>query len=127
MNSEKHIFIYKPEPTEENIYYMFQRLITPIIISTSFEPYKKYWNDYEKLLDIVRNWIGIYYNTNKLIAIDNESLEKFESLVTDLKFECLGINTLFIEEIDIWYSELLHLLDESNKMKGDNLCQENLK
>ena len=127
MNSEKHTFTYKPEPTEENIYYMFQRLLTPIIISTSFEPYKKYWNDYEKLLNIVRNWIKIYYNTYKLIAIDNTSLEEFESLVADLKFECLGIYTVFIEEIDIWYSELLHLFNESNKMKGEKSCQENQK
>lgn len=114
MNSEKHTFTYNPEPTEANIYYMFQRLVTPIIISTSFEPYRKCWNDYEKMLNIVRNWIGIYYNTNKLIKIDNESLEEFEDLVTELKFQCLGINTVFIEEIDIWYSELLNLLDKLN-------------
>lgn len=129
MNSKNYTFTYDSKPTDENIYYMFQRLTIPIIIATTYEPYKKYWNDYERLLNIVRKWISIYYNTTDLTKVNDDSLEEFDSLITDLKFSCLEINTLYIEEIDIWHGEFLHLLNESIniKKKGENLCQENQK
>lgn len=61
--------VYEPIPTDKNIYYMFSRLLLPIIISTCYEPYKDYWENYEELLIVMKNIIGIYYNSKSLRSV----------------------------------------------------------
>lgn len=121
MNNKTYIFTYETKPTEKNINYMFQRFVTPIIISMQYLPYKNYWDDYEKLFAIVKNWIGIYFNTNSLSSISIEEMNNVDSIINDLKFNCLEIETKYIEEIDVWHSEFLELWKETfvNK-KGEN-------
>ena len=100
-------------------YYMFQRLILPTIISSQYKPYKKYWEDYKRLLSIFTKWIGIYYNNgNNLKLINEDDFKEVDSLITDLKFNCLEIETEYIEEIDIWYNEFLELWKKSELPKG---------
>ena len=37
--NEKYTFTYETKPTEQNIDYMFQRFILPIIIAMQYQPY----------------------------------------------------------------------------------------
>ncbi len=113
MRNNKYTFTYENEPTDKNIYYMFQRLILPTIISTQYKPYKEYWEDYKKLLSLFTNWVNIYYNDNNLKLINEQDFNIAEDLITDLKFNCLKIETSYIEEIDIWYGEFLELWGKS--------------
>ncbi len=108
---------YDSNATENNIYYMFQRLITPIIISMTYRPYEEFWDDYQELYEITKEWIQVYYNKNDLRKIEKESLNKFDSILTDLKFSCLVIDTRFIEEIDIWHNEFLKLYKNSFEIR----------
>ena len=118
MNNNQYTFTYENEPNDKNIYYMFQRLILPTIISSKYKPYKKYWEDYNRLLSIFTKWIGIYYNGNSLKLINKDDFRETDSLITDLKFNCLEIETEYIEEIDIWYNEFLELWKKSELIKG---------
>lgn len=122
MNHKTYTFTYETKPTEKNIYYMFERLVLPIIISTQYTPYKEYWNDYEKLLSIIKKWIGTYYNTKDLTKIDNiKEFDEVETIILDLMDSCFMINSKYIEEIDIWHGEFLQMWKGAciNK-KGDN-------
>lgn len=120
MDNKGYTFTYETKLEGKNIYYMFQRLVLPIIISTQYIPYKGYWDDFEKLLVIIKKWIGIYCNTNDLSQIAPNELEDVGDIITNLKFNCLPIDTQYIEEIDIWYGEFLELWENSclNKEKG---------
>lgn len=109
MNNNQYTFAYENEPSDKNIYYMFQCLILPTIISSKYKPYEKYQEDYKRLLSLFTKWISIYYNGNSLKLIKEEDFKKADSLITDLKFNCLEIETEYIEEIDIWYDEFLEL------------------
>ncbi len=118
MNNNQYTFTYENEPNDKNIYYVFQRLILPTIISSQYKPYKKYWEDYKRLLSIFTKWIGIYYNNgNSLKLINEDDFKETDSLITDLKFNCLEIETEYIEEIDIWYNEFLELWKKSDLIK----------
>ena len=105
--------VYESIPTDKNIYYMFSRLLLPIIISTRYEPYKDYWENYEELLIVMKNIIGIYYNSKSLKEIDNSYLNKLDDLINELKINCLTIDTRYIEEIDIWHGEFLEMWKNS--------------
>ncbi len=119
MNNNQYTFTYENEPTDKNIYYMFQRLILPTIISTQYKPYEKYWEDYKQLLSLFTKWISIYYNDNNLSLIKVDDINIADSLITDLKFNCLEIDTQYIEEVDIWYNEFLELWEKSCLIKGE--------
>ncbi len=71
--------------------------------------YEKYWKDYKQLLSLFTKWINLYYNGNNLSRIKASDIDIADSRITNLKFNCLGINTQYIEEIDIWYNEFLEL------------------
>ena len=107
MESDKYTFTYECELTDKDIYYMFQRLILPTIISTRYKPYEEYWNDYKRLLAIFTRWIDVYYNNKDLTLIKADVIDEADTLIADLKFNCLKIETRHIEEIDIWYQEFL--------------------
>lgn len=107
--NEKYMFTYETKPTEQNIDYMFQRFILSIMIAMQYQPYQTYWNKYHQLFNIVKHWIGIYYNYYDLTKIDCNELKQVDSLITDLKFACLEIDTTYIEEIDIWHGEFLQI------------------
>lgn len=118
MSNYPYTFTYETTPTEENIYYMFQRFVLPIIISTQYTPYQEYWDDYEKLLSIVRKWIGIYFNTKDLTKIDNiKEFDEVETIILNLMDNCFILNSKYIEEIDIWHGEFLELWKEACLMK----------
>ena len=42
MNNNQYTFAYENEPSDKNIYYMFQCLLLPTIISSKYKPYEKY-------------------------------------------------------------------------------------
>lgn len=118
MSNYPYTFTYETTPTEENIYYMFQRFVLPIIISTQYTPYQEYWDDYEKLLSIVRKWIGIYFNTKDLTKIDNiKEFDEVETIILNLMDNCFILNSKYIEEIDIWHGEFLELWKKACLMK----------
>lgn len=117
MKNEKLMITYETIPTEKNIDYMFQRLVSAIVISRQYKPYQNYWQDYQKLLDIITEWIGVYYNNHDLTKIYVNQINEVDSLITDLKFDCLGIDTRYIEEIDIWHGEFLQLWKNSHSVK----------
>lgn len=109
----KHVFNYDSILTDENVYYVFQRLITPVVISMCYERYKDYWDDFNSLFGLLKNCLSIYYNYNSLSQISSDILDNMDSLIVDLKFNCLGINTIYIEEIDIWFGEFMQLYYQS--------------
>lgn len=113
IDNKEYIDIYEIIPNEENISYMFKRLLLPTLISTGYELYKDYWNDYNKILEYVENWIGIYYNTNNLTNIPKDELDDFDIILSELFYYCMGIDSRYIEEIDIWHNELLDLIKAS--------------
>lgn len=115
MNEEIYTYTYETKPTRDNIYYMFQRLILPIVISMQYEPYKKYWQEFNCLFIIVKNWIKIYFNEKDLTKINAKEIADADDLIVDLKFACLEIDTEFIEEIDIWYDEFLSIFNKAKK------------
>lgn len=113
IDNKEYIDVYEIIPNEENISYMFKRLLLPTLISTGYELYKDYWNDYNKILEYVENWIGIYYNTNNLTNIPKDELDDFDIILSELFYYCMGIDSRYIEEIDIWHNELLDLIKAS--------------
>lgn len=113
--------VYETIPQIENIQYMFQRLFLPIIISIDYEPYKDYQNDYTKLSNYVEKWINIYFNTNDLTNISSNDLDNFEDILAELGAYCLRIDTRYIEEIDIWFGELLELWKKSYNKEMEKL------
>lgn len=115
MNEEIYTYTYETKPTKDNIYYMFQRLILPIIISMQYEPYKNYWQNFNNLFILVNNWIKTYFNENDLTKINQKEIDDADDLIADLKFACLEIDTEYIEEIDIWYGEFLSILSKAGR------------
>ena len=108
---EKYEFVYDSQVNEENIYYIFQRLITPIIISKNYIPYKNIWKEFNELYIIVEKWVNMYFNNNTLIGLDKSDLEKFDEIITNLMLSCFQINSKYIEEIDIWHMEFIQMVN----------------
>ena len=94
----------------EKIDYIFERLLLPIVISLDYKPYKDYYEDFSNMFDLVRNWISVYYNTNNLTKINNlQEFETFEGILSKIMPSCLEKDTVYIEEISIWFTELLSI------------------
>ena len=105
-------YVYDGKVSEENIYYIFQRLVTPIIISTTYVPYKDYWKEFNELFIIVKKWISKYYNDKTLIGLNKADLEKFDEIITELMLNCFQVNSKYVEEIDIWYMEFIQMVND---------------
>ena len=113
IDNKEYIDTYEIIPNQVNISYMFKRLLLPTLISTDYELYKAHWNNYNKILEYIEKWIGIYYNSDSLTNISLDDLNDFEIILSELCYYCFRIDTRYIEEIDIWYGELLDLLKVS--------------
>lgn len=113
IDNKEYIDTYEIIPNQVNISYMFKRLLLPTLISTDYELYKAHWNNYNKILEYIEKWIGIYYNSDSLTNISLDDLNDFEITLSELCYYCFRIDTRYIEEIDIWYGELLDLLKVS--------------
>lgn len=124
---KKHEFIYNSEVNEERIYYVFQRLITPIIISKTYIPYKKYWKEFNELYMIVEKWISMYFNNKTLIGLKKEDLEKFDEIITYLMLNCFQINSKYVEEIDIWHMEFMQMVNDFIEEGRIKRCEKNQK
>lgn len=119
MNKDSYTFTYDTIPNEHNIDYMFQRLLLPVDISLGYKPYEKHWSDFEKIYQLVKGWINVYYETKDLTKIDTKDYKEFDSLITDVKFTCLDIDPTYVEEIDIWHNEFLILSRKAYLEKRD--------
>ena len=115
IDNKEYIDTYEIIPNQVNISYMFKRLLLPTLISTDYKLYKAHWNNYNKILEYIEKWIGIYYNSDSLTNISLDDLNDFEIILSELYYYCFRIDTRYIEEIDIWYGELLDLLKYSSK------------
>ncbi len=115
---DKYTVTYELKPEFKNINYIFERLTLSIVISTEYEPYKKYYKEFDKMFLILKKWINIYYNIKDITKInDLKSFDEFENILSYLMEKCLQIDTRYIEEISIWYNEFLLIWKMANEMK----------
>lgn len=115
---DKYTVTYELKPEFKNINYIFERLTIVIVISTEYEPYKKYYKEFDKMFLILKKWINIYYNIKDITKInDFKSFDEFEDIISYLMEKCLQIDTRYIEEISIWYNEFLLIWKMANEMK----------
>ena len=115
---DKYNVTYELKPEFKNINYIFERLTLVIVISTEYEPYKKYYKEFDKMFLILKKWINIYYNRKDITKInDLKSFDEFENILSYLMEKCLQIDTRYIEEINIWYNEFLLVWKMANEMK----------
>ena len=90
-------YLYEPIPTDENIEYVFQRLIVSLILAKGYIPYQKHHQQFKATLNIIMSWIEIYSNTKNLNHINKIQFQKTEDLLSE-------IDQKYILEDD-WYAQ----------------------
>lgn len=112
-NSKELYITYSAIPTYENVSYAFERLITPITIATSFEPYKDSWKQFNIVLDIIKKWAIIYDTTKDLTKIDVNEIKKVDDILYELDSKYLSIEGLYAENAYIWLGQIQVLIKKS--------------
>ena len=111
MASNDLVINYNTNPTNDNIYYAFQRLITPLSIATKFEPYKESWNEINDILNKIIEW-SIEYDKNKDLSIINQAdIKSIIDELYDLDGKYLSEDGLYMEEAYEWILQLKNILN----------------
>ena len=97
---------YKCEFDDEQIKYMFQRLITSLATSSNYILYKEDNETINKILKSVCTWYISYQKTKTLKFIDEEDLNKNIDILYDLDGKYLSTDGIFIEESYEWILQL---------------------
>jgi len=118
MNNNINAFTYEPNPTDENITYAFEQIITPIAIATNFIPYKKSWKHFEEILKKVTKWAIIYDTTKDLLKVDFEEFINIRQQLFELDSEFLPEDGLYVEKAYEWVLQLQILIEKLKK--GDS-------
>lgn len=113
VNSKELHITYSAIPTYENVSYAFERLITPITIATSFEPYKDSWEQFNIVLDIIKKWVIIYDKTKDLTKIDVDEIKEVECILYDLDGKYLSTEGLYAENAYIWLGQIQVLIKKA--------------
>lgn len=120
-NSKELHITYSAIPTYENVSYAFERLITPITIATSFEPYRDSWEQFKVVLNIVKKWVIIYDKTKDLTKIDMKELKKVDDILYELDGKYLSTEGLYAENAYIWLGQIQILIKKTlNERDGVN-------
>lgn len=112
-NSKELHITYRSIPTYENVSYAFERLIIPITIATSFEPYRDSWEQFNIVLDIVKKWVIIYDTTKDLTKIDVNEIKKVDSILYELDGKYLSTEGLYAENAYIWFGQIQVLIKKA--------------
>lgn len=116
--NNKNTFNYDANPTNENITYVFERLITPIAVATNFTPYKKSWEQFENILKTVAKWMITYDTTKDLLQINFEEFIKVRQQLFDLDSKYLPEDGFYAEDAYEWILQLQILIEKLKK--GDS-------
>lgn len=116
----KLVVYYEPNLTNENIEYVFQRLIFSITAATFFENYKYSKEQFNKILDIIRNWLAIYINTKSISKIDFNEFISIRQQLFELDSKYISCDGFYAAECYEWILQLQILLEKSKERNDVN-------
>lgn len=117
----KLINYYEPKLTNDNIEYVFQRLIFSIIASIVFENYTESKIKFENIFNIVKKWTYIYVNTKNLSKIDWNEFVLVRQQLFELDSKYMSVDEFYAAECYEWILQLQILLEkirERNDING---------
>ncbi len=98
--------IYKPIPTEENIEYVFQKIVVSLIFSKGFNKYSESAKDFEKLLNTVISWLEIYSNSKKLKHIQFNDFKNVKDILFNLDEKYMLVEEWYAQQAYEWLLQL---------------------
>lgn len=99
-------YLYEPIPTDENIEYVFQRILVSLILSKGYIPYQKHHQQFKDTLNIIMSWIEIYSNTKNLTHIDQNLYQKTEDLLSEIDQKYILENQWYAQQSYEWFLQL---------------------
>jgi len=116
----KLIIYYEPRLTNENIEYVFQRLIFSITAASFLENYKCSKEQFNKILDIIRKWLAIYINKKSISEIDMNEFIFVRQQLFELDSKYISTDGFYAAECYEWILQLQILLEKSNERNDIN-------
>lgn len=106
MFNNKTVFEYEPLPTEENIKFVFQKLIFDLVCGANFETYLGSKREIENILSIVTEWLAKFINTKSLSHIKYDDLLSLNERIYQLDDKYLSADGLYMEDAYEWIVQL---------------------
>ena len=81
------------------------KLIFYLLASSKYEPYKKYKNKFEEMLEIVMLWVKYYVDNDNLLNMTDDEVISIQKLMDEIPNDAW--NGDYFEEVDIWLSTVI--------------------